>query len=71
MMGPTILILLPRERVCEALPNNEGTKTVDSGVVVYIYQMLTRNRQTENKNLVMGSGWEPDTKTDWPTDRRS
>jgi hypothetical protein len=31
----------------------------------------TRNRQTENKNLVMGSRWEPDTKTDWPTDRRS
>jgi hypothetical protein len=29
----------------------------------------TRNRQTENKNLVMGSRWEPDTKTDWPTDR--
>jgi hypothetical protein len=31
----------------------------------------TRNRQTGNKNLVMGSRWEPDTKTDWPTDRRS
>jgi hypothetical protein len=24
----------------------------------------TRNRQRENKNLVMGSIWEPDTKTD-------
>jgi hypothetical protein len=22
------------------------------------------------KNLAMGSRWEPDTKTDWPTDRR-
>jgi hypothetical protein len=31
----------------------------------------TCNCQTENKNLVMGSRWEPDTKTDWPTDRRS
>jgi hypothetical protein len=24
----------------------------------------TRNRQRENKNLAMGSRWEPDTKTD-------
>jgi hypothetical protein len=31
----------------------------------------TRNRQTEKKNLVMGSRWEPDTKTDWLTDCRS
>jgi hypothetical protein len=31
----------------------------------------TRNRQKENRNLVMGSRWESDTKTDWPTDRRS
>jgi hypothetical protein len=31
----------------------------------------TRNHKTENKDLVMGSRWEPDTKTDWPTDRRS
>jgi hypothetical protein len=30
----------------------------------------TRNCQTENKNLVMGSRWEPDTKIDWPTYRR-
>jgi hypothetical protein len=30
-----------------------------------------RNCQTENKNLVMVSRWEPDTKTDWPTHRRS
>jgi hypothetical protein len=26
-------------------------------------QQDTRNCQTENKNLVMGSSWEPDTKT--------
>jgi hypothetical protein len=31
----------------------------------------SRNRQTENKNLVMGSRWELDIKTNWPTDRRS
>jgi hypothetical protein len=31
----------------------------------------TRNRETENKNLVMGSRLEPDTKTDWLTDCRS
>jgi hypothetical protein len=31
----------------------------------------TRNRQTENKNLVLGPRWEPDTKADWPTNRRS
>jgi hypothetical protein len=30
-----------------------------------------RNCQTENKNVVMGSRWEPDTETDWPTNRRS
>jgi hypothetical protein len=24
-----------------------------------------------NQNLVMGPRWVPDTKTDWPTDRRS
>jgi hypothetical protein len=27
--------------------------------------------KTENKNLVMGSRWEPDTETDWPTDSQS
>jgi hypothetical protein len=27
-------------------------------------QQETRNRHRENKNLVMGSGWEPDTKID-------
>jgi hypothetical protein len=31
----------------------------------------THNCQTENKNLVMGSRWDPDAKTDCPTDRRS
>jgi hypothetical protein len=31
----------------------------------------TSNCQTENKNLSMSCKWEPDTKTDWPTDRRS
>jgi hypothetical protein len=31
----------------------------------------TCNRQAENKRLVMGSRWEPDTKTDWPTNRQS
>jgi hypothetical protein len=31
----------------------------------------TSNHQIENKNLVMGSRWVPDTKADWPTDRRS
>jgi hypothetical protein len=31
----------------------------------------THNRQTENKNLVMGSRCEPDTKANCPTDRRS
>jgi hypothetical protein len=30
----------------------------------------TRNRQTE-RNLVTSYRLEPDTKTDWPTDRRS
>jgi hypothetical protein len=30
-----------------------------------------RNRWTENKNLAMESRWEPDTKIEWPTDRRS
>jgi hypothetical protein len=29
-----------------------------------------RNYQTEKKILVMGYSWEPDTKIDWPTDRR-
>jgi hypothetical protein len=29
------------------------------------------NCQTEKKNVVIGSRWEADTKTDWPTDRRS
>jgi hypothetical protein len=28
----------------------------------------TRNRQRDKRNLVMGSRWDPDTKTDWPTD---
>jgi cytochrome c-type biogenesis protein CcmH/NrfF len=31
----------------------------------------TRNCQTEKNNLVMDRRWELDTKTDWPTDRRS
>jgi hypothetical protein len=31
----------------------------------------TSNCQTKNKNLVIGSRWESDTKIDWPTDRRS
>jgi hypothetical protein len=31
----------------------------------------TRSCQTENKNLVVDSRWEPDTKTDWPIDCRS
>jgi hypothetical protein len=31
----------------------------------------TGNCQTENKDLVIGSRWEPDTKTHWPTDHRS
>jgi hypothetical protein len=31
----------------------------------------TRNYQTENKNMVTGYRWEPDTKTDWPTDHQS
>jgi hypothetical protein len=34
-------------------------------------QQETRNYQTKNKNLVVGSRWGPDTKTDWPTERRS
>jgi hypothetical protein len=28
----------------------------------------THNYQTENKSLVTGSIWEPDTKTDWLSD---
>jgi hypothetical protein len=33
----------------------------------------SRNPQfsVQKKNLIMGSRWEPDTKTDWPNDRRS
>jgi hypothetical protein len=31
----------------------------------------TRNCQYSEKNLVMDTGWEPDTKIDWPIDRRS
>jgi hypothetical protein len=34
-------------------------------------QQESRNCQTDNKNLVMGSRWEPETKTDWPTNLRS
>jgi hypothetical protein len=30
-----------------------------------------QNFLAEKKNLVMSSRWEPDTKIDWPTDRRS
>jgi hypothetical protein len=33
-------------------------------------QQETCNCHAENKNLVMGSRWEPDIKTDWPTDCR-
>jgi hypothetical protein len=34
-------------------------------------QQETPNCQTEDKDPIMGSRWEPDTETDWTTDRRS
>jgi hypothetical protein len=34
-----------------------------------LIKKLAGVRQKEN-NLVIGSGWEPDTKIDWLTDRR-